>query len=131
MRRPEPQRQIGMRLFLLGGAIAVIAGLSTDIQKTIAAQQTARPDNCAGAVNNQAMISRDQLATFLTISERRPKAEVQDVLQAPYCQLPGLEIRAGVPAERAVYPLAFDPRTWLVVLFEGDEYAGYQLRVLR
>ena len=131
MKRPEPQRQIGMRLFLLGGAIAVMAGLSTDIHKTIAAQRTTRPENCAGAVNAQATISRDQLATFLTISERRPKAEVQDVLQTPYCQLSGLEVRAGVSAERAVYQLAFDPQTWLVVLFEGNEYAGYQLRVLR
>lgn len=131
MKRPSPQRQIGMRLFLLGGAIAVIAGLSTDIQETIAAQRSSRPESCAGDLNPQAKISRDQLATFLTISEREPKVQVQDVLQTPYCQLPSLEVRAGVAAERAVYQLAFDPQTWLVVLFEGNEYAGYQLQVLR
>jgi len=131
MKRPDPQRQIGMRLLLLGGAIAMIAGLSTNIRETIAAQRTARPENCVGEVNSQTSISRDQLATFLTISERSPKIDVQNVLQAPYCQLPGLEVRAGVAAERAVYQLAFDPQTWLVVLFEGNEYAGYQLQVLR
>ncbi len=131
MKRPSPQRQLGMRLFLLGGAVAVIAGLSSDIHQTIAAQRSPRPENCTGAPNAQATLSRDQLATFLTISERSPKVEVQEVLQAPYCQLTHLEVRAGVTAERAVYPLAFDPQTWLVVLFEGNEYAGYQLQVLR
>lgn len=132
MKRPEPQRQLGMRLFLLGGALAVIAGLTMDIRETIAANGVnRRPENCTGTVNPDAVISRDQLATFLTISERGAKATVQDVLQVPYCQLPALEVRAGVPAERAVYRLAFDPQTWLVVLFEGDEYAGYQFRISR
>lgn len=128
----EPRPQFGMRLFLLGGALAVIAGLTIDLQEMIAIQQAnRRPENCAGAVNADAAISRDQLATFLTVSERGSKATVQDILQIPYCQLPGIEVRAGVPAERAVYQLAFDPQTWLVVLYEGEEYAGYQFRVLR
>ena len=131
MKQPDSPRQIGVRLFLLGGAIAVIAGLSTDIRETIAAQRTTRPENCVGEVNSQATISRDQLATLLTIAERGPTIDVQDVQQAPYCQLSSLEVRAGVTAERAVYRLAFDPQTWLVVLFEGNEYAGYQLRLLR
>ncbi|WP_179228673.1 hypothetical protein [Leptolyngbya ohadii] len=51
--------------------------------------------------NANVIISREQLAQFLTISER------------------------------AVYPLAFDRQTWLVVLYEGEEYAGYQFRVQR
>lgn len=130
--RAEPRPQIGMRLFLLGGALAVIAGLTLDLREMIAIERAnRRPDNCAGTVNADAAISRDQLATFLTVSERGSKATVQDILQMPYCQLPGIEVRAGVPAERAVYRLAFDPQTWLVVLYEGEEYAGYQFRVLR
>lgn len=128
----EPRPQFGMRLFLLGGALAVIAGLTIDLQEMISIQRAnRRPENCAGAVNADAAISRDQLATFLTVSERGSKATVQDILQIPYCQLPGIEVRAGVPAERAVYQLAFDPQTWLVVLYEGEEYAGYQFQVLR
>lgn len=130
--RSESRPQIGMRLFLFGGALAVIAGLTLDLREMIAIERAnRRPDNCAGAVNADAAISRDQLATFLTVAERGSKATVQDILQMPYCQLPGIEVRAGVPAERAVYRLAFDPQTWLVVLYEGEEYAGYQFRVLR
>lgn len=131
-KRPEPSRQIGMRLFLLGGAVAAVAGLTMDIQKVISMEKLNRRfENCAGPVNSNATISREQLATFLTVSERGSKATVQDILRIPYCELPGLEVRAGIPAERSVYRLAFDPQTWLVVLYEGDEYAGYQFQVLR
>lgn len=132
MKRPDPQRQFGMRLFLMGGALAVVAALTMDIQETIAAKvANRRPENCVGTVNPNAAVSRDQLASFLTIAERGSKTAVQEILQTPYCQLPSLEVRAGVPAERAVYRMAFDPQTWLVVLFEGSEYAGYQFRVAR
>lgn len=124
--------QIGLRLFLLGGALAVLAALTMDVRQGISWQRPERqPDNCAGEIQPDATISRDQLAAFLTISERDSKATVQNILQAPYCQLSSLEVRAGVPAERAVYRLAFDPQTWLVVLYEGEEYAGYQFYVLR
>ncbi len=130
--RSEPRPQIGMRLFLFSGALAVIAGLSLDLREMIAIERAnRRPESCAGAINANAVISRDQLATFLTVSERGAKSTVQDILQMPYCQLPEIEVRAGVPAERAIYRLAFDPQTWLVVLYEGEEYAGYQFRVLR
>ncbi|MBF2050993.1 MAG: hypothetical protein EDM05_027535 [Leptolyngbya sp. IPPAS B-1204] len=131
-KRPEPHQQLGMRLFLMGGALAVIAGLTMDVRESISFERAnRRPENCAGTVNADATISREQLASFLTIPERGTKTAVLDILQMPYCQLPNLEIRAGVPAERSVYRLAFDPQTWLVVLFEGEEYAGYQFRVMR
>jgi hypothetical protein len=130
-RHPESHHSIGLRLLLLGGAVAVIAGLTLDAQKMLALNQIRRPENCVGQINPNAMVSRDQLAMFLTVPERDAKAKVKDILQASYCELPGLEVRAGVPAERSVYRLAFDPQTWLVVLYEGDEYAGYQFQVRR
>lgn len=130
-RRPEPQHSFGIRLFLLGGALAVIAGLTVDTQKMLALNQTRRPENCVGQVNPNATVSRDQLAMFLTVSERDTRTKVQDILQMPYCELASLEVRAGVPAERSVYRMAFDPQTWLVVLYEGEEYAGYQFQVRR
>jgi hypothetical protein len=46
-------------------------------------------------------------------------------MNAPYCRLSELEVRAGVRAQREAYPLAFDPQTWFVVLYEGDQYTGY------
>jgi hypothetical protein len=88
-----------------------------------------RTESCQGAVTDGVVISREKLAEFLTISERDARSRVEELLQAPYCQLPNLEVRAGVPAERMVYPLAFDPRTWLIVLYEGDEYAGYRFLI--
>lgn len=130
--RSKPQPQLGMKLFLLGGALAVMAGLVLDMRDAISNEHAnRRPENCIGEVQADATISRDQLATFLTITERSDQAMVQDILQTPYCQLSSLEVRAGIPAERAVYRLAFDPQTWLIVLYEEEEYAGYQLRVLR
>ncbi|MCU0526190.1 MAG: hypothetical protein MUF72_15335 [Elainella sp. Prado103] len=130
-KRLDPQRQIGMRLFLMGGALAVIAGLTMDMREVISMEQRRQPENCVGDVQPTAAISREQLATFLTVSERGTKTVVQNILQMPYCMLSPLEVRAGVPAERSVYQLAFDPQTWLIVLYEGEEYAGYQFRVLR
>jgi hypothetical protein len=90
---------------------------------------TRRTETCEGAVTEGVVISRQQLAEFLTISERDARSRVEEVLKAPYCQLPNLSVRAGVVSERKVYPLAFDPRTWLIVLYEGDEYAGYRFLI--
>lgn len=89
-------------------------------------QSQSHPETCQGTVNVEAQVSREQLAQLLTVPERDSKARVQDILKEPYCQLPGLTIRAGVTAERDIYPLDFDPQTRLVILYEGDEYAGYR-----
>lgn len=119
----------GVGAIVVAGVIVGLAALLMDVQRVVPFDRlVSRPENCQGEVNEGVVISREQLAQFLAISERDSKAKVEQVLQAPYCQLPSLEIRAGAAAERAVYPLAFDPQTWLVVLYEGDEYAGYQFR---
>jgi hypothetical protein len=117
-----------LRLLPIAGLAAVAVGLLMDIGRTSSADAGRTTEVCMGEVNDGVIISREQLAAFLTISERDRKARVQELLQTPYCHLPNLEIRAGVPAERVVYPLAFDPNTWLVVLYEEEEYAGYQFR---
>lgn len=117
-----------VRLLPIVGLAAVVAGLMLDVGRTTPSRASSAPETCVGEVNSDVVLSREQLAAFLTISERDAKAKVQELLQKPYCNLSNLEIRAGVPAERAVYPLAFDPKTWLVVLYEEDEYAGYQFR---
>jgi hypothetical protein len=120
---------IGMQGIVITGMVVGLAALLMDVQRVVPFDRLAnRPENCQGEVNEGVVISREQLAQFLAISERDTKAKVEQVLQAPYCQLPSLEIRAGAASERAVYPLAFDPQTWLVVLYEGEEYAGYQFR---
>jgi hypothetical protein len=127
----EPQSPI-LRLLPVGGLAAVVLGLMMDINRNgfvndfVPSNRSS--ETCQGDVQQNVIISREQLAAFLTVSERDSKAQVQSILQSPYCYLSNLEVRAGVQAERAVYPLAFDPKTWLVVLYEGEEYVGYQFR---
>ena len=83
-------------------------------------------DRCENIVQSDAKLSREQLASLLTIPERDTKDRVRQVVEKPYCKLPELNVRSGVMAEREAYPLAFDPKTQLVILYENDEYAGYR-----
>lgn len=130
MERVELMDHPLLRLLPIGGLVAIVFSLAMDVNRSSFSRVNPTPEACTGAINSTVNISREQLAAFLTISERDAKQRVQDILQTPYCYLPGLEVRAGVQAERAVYPLAFDPKTWLVVLYEEDEYAGYQFRFM-
>ncbi len=124
-----------LKILLLGGIFLTVGVLGSDLRRvggwsnwlSNSVSKSHHPiETCQGEIHADVNLSREKLAEFLAVSEREPKAKVQDILQQSYCQLPPIEIRAGVPAERQVYPLAFDPDTWLVVLYEGDEYAGYR-----
>lgn len=86
---------------------------------------------CQQLVQPQAALSRESLLQLLAIPERESAQTVRAVVSEPYCTLPPIEIRAGVASEREVFPLAFDPQTWLVVLYEDGEYAGYAFHVNR
>jgi hypothetical protein len=82
--------------------------------------------SCEEFVQTEATLSREQLAQLLTIPERDSKERVREVVAEPYCRLAALTVRAGVNAEREAYPLEFDPKTQLVILYEDNEYAGYR-----
>jgi hypothetical protein len=119
-----------IKLLLIGALLLPIVGiLLMDVRQGNPFSNARRVESCQGTVTEGVVISREKLAEFLTISERDARSRVEELLQAPYCQLPSLEVRAGIPAERMVYPLAFDPKTWLIVLYEGDEYAGYRFLI--
>jgi len=105
-----------------------LVGLLIDVRDIGSAEQP-NPQVCQGETRSEVVVSRQQIAQLLTIPERDSKAKVEAILKQPYCQLPSLEVRAGVAADRVAYPLSFDPQTWLVILYEGDEYAGYEFRV--
>lgn len=121
---------VGMQSLMIAGMVVGLAALLLDVRHLLPLNALGdRPQDCQGEVNQNVVISREQLAQFLTVSERDSKAKVEQILQSPYCLLPSLDVRAGATAERAVYPLAFDRETWLVVLYEGEEYAGYQFRL--
>lgn len=83
---------------------------------------------CIRQEQPKSLVSRDQLKKLLETDLQAPKATVQGFLNAPYCVLSPGKTEAGLPAEREAYPLEFDPQTWLVVLYDGDRYVGYDFR---
>lgn len=116
-----------LKPLLAGGLMFALVGLLMDVRGVLPNQiSTVNRDSCQDVVNADVVVSREQLAQLLTVPERDTKARVREILKEPFCRLPGLQIRAGVTAEREEYPLAFDPQTRLVILYEGDEYAGYR-----
>ena len=130
---PTSQPQPWLKPLLVGGLLITLASLRLDFAEMVpsalmgaAATPNRNSLSCTTVVQADSQISREQLAQLLAIPERDPKARVHDLLADPYCQLPSLEIRAGVMAERVAYPLAFDPAIQLVILYENDEYAGYR-----
>lgn len=105
-----------------------LLGLMTDVQTRKPPSVDARPfRGCNNDIQESVTLSREQLAHILTIPERDSKDKIRDMFETPYCTLPSVEVRSGVNAEREVYPLSFAPKTWLILLFEGNEYAGYRI----
>jgi len=115
--------------WLAGGLVFAVLGLAVDfqgLQDWLTTEPAIQSSRCEAIVQADTLLSRKQLAEFLTIPERDTKARVREVVAEPYCRMPQLNVRSGVVAEREVYPLAFDPSTQLVILYEGEEYAGYR-----
>lgn len=119
-----PKPLVAISLAMIFGALL----LDFDKLKAVipSVNSIAQQDNCSQVVSDQAKLSREQLANLLTIPERDAKSKVRQIVSEPYCQLPTLKVRSGVEAEREAYPLAFDPGTNLVILYENNEYAGYR-----
>jgi hypothetical protein len=129
MRRPLRRQRHRPKLssrWLLAGASGLALGTTLlNVGQWFQAQAAASQDLCQEVKQSTATLSREQLAKLLAIAERSNRQEVKKVVSEPYCILPALEVRAGVQADREAYPLAFDPKTWLVMLYEGEEYVGY------
>lgn len=129
MTAPKPQVST-FNVLLAGGLMFTLLGLMMDVQGSKPKTEEVREfRGCEGDVQTEVVVSREQLAQVLTIPERDARDKVRQILAEPYCVLPSVEVRSGVKAEREVYPLAFDSKAWLVILFEGDEYAGYRISV--
>jgi hypothetical protein len=120
-RKRKPRRQV--KYLLAGGSMLAIVGVLVDLKNVF--QPPPDPNVCQEVVQAQSVLSRDELSRLLNVPERDNKSAVREIVSEPYCTLPDVEIREGVTAEREAYPLAFDPQTWFVVLYEGEEYAGY------
>ncbi len=108
--------------FLLAAASLMLFSLPNQTARV-------RPVNpalfCEEMVLPKAQLSGEQLAKLLTVPEPAARTKVQEILKQPYCRLPSLSVRVGAITDRDAYPLAFDPQTWLVVLYEGENYVGY------
>ncbi|TVP69280.1 MAG: hypothetical protein EA342_03755 [Leptolyngbya sp. LCM1.Bin17] len=117
--------------FLAGGLLLALIGLVFDFQgarRWWSASGVAATPSCEAIVRSDAQLSREQLAKLLTVPERGSKETVREIVAEPYCRMASLPVRSGVTAEREAYPLAFDPSTQLIILYENDEYAGYRFR---
>lgn len=127
MRRPKRSGQVKRRkrvgVFVSGVLTLLSFGMGLGFRYQ--AEAAASKELCQEEVAAKVVLSRTQLGQLLTVPERAKRQAVQAIVQEPYCTMPEIEVRSGVKAEREAYPLAFDPNTWLVLLYEGDEYAGY------
>lgn len=144
MPQPQPTKtRRSVKPLIAGGLIFSLIGLLLDVNgiKTLLSDPIvfARTpimgkalehlsEDCTTEIVSTAQLSRQQLLELLSIPERDTKARIRQIVAEPYCQLSALNIRAGVKAEREAYPLAFDPNTTLVILYENDEYAGYRFK---
>lgn len=121
--RPQPRQVI-----VAGGSMLALAALLISPNLNKEKVQETEAFTCIRQEQPKAVVSRDQVKKLLETELQAPKATVQEFLQTPYCVLSPGKTEAGLPADREAYPLAFDPQTWLVVLYEGDRYAGYDFR---
>jgi hypothetical protein len=115
---------------VVGVGVLVAFGWQFDLRPVIP-EDTALQEHsltCQEIVQPKAALSREQLAKLLSTPERSQRRNVQAILKEPYCRLPSLSIRAGAKTEREMYPLAFDPQTSLVVVYEGETYVGYGVK---
>ncbi|MEM1280749.1 MAG: hypothetical protein AAGG53_12195 [Cyanobacteria bacterium P01_H01_bin.152] len=136
-RQPRVRRRVARRsprsYLLAGGSMLALAALVVGPKPMMNRSVDSATDRvvCQETVQAKSVLSRAELSELLAISERAPKADVQAVIEEPYCTLPPVEVREGVTAQRVAYPLEFNPETWFVVLYEGDEYAGFDFSFSR
>lgn len=115
------------RVLAIGSTVLLAGALMMDVNilPSFGIRKGAGGD-CKRTVQSNARLTEPQLAKLLTIPEGSTKQRVREALQEPFCEMDSLQVRAGATAQREAYPLEFDNQTWLVVLYEGDQYAGYR-----
>jgi hypothetical protein len=130
--KPRGSGRFSLKHYLVGGICLVSVGLmleQSDVRLPSGvmaiAGQLSPPERCIKVVQGQATLSRESLAKLLTVTEGTSRAQIQAIVKQPYCKLPSLTVRVGETTQREAYPLAFKPDTWLVVIYEGDRYAGF------
>jgi hypothetical protein len=116
----------GLGIWIMGSLVLAGLVLLLDPSRVISRWSGGDNSQCQEVVQPQSILSREQLVKLLAIPERSAKSKIRQILREPYCYLASLKIRAGVLSQREAYPLEFDTDMWLVILYEGEEYAGYR-----
>lgn len=114
----------GVKYVLAGGSVVAAFGMLADPSGVLSSLSPVK-DVCQEVVQSRRVLSREELSRLLAIPEGSNREQVRQTLKQPYCKLQASNRIAGGTAQREAYPLAFDPQTWLVVLYEGDQYTGY------
>lgn len=118
-------RPFNRKQLLAGGAALLALGLFADL-RGLSFWSTKMGDELCPSTSSQGKLTEQQVAKLLTVAEGDQKTKIREIVREPACKLPTLPVRAGSMAEREVYALSFDPQTSIVVLYEGDQYAGYR-----
>lgn len=127
-RSHPPRRQRGRqpgKFILAGGSMLALAAV---LVNPGAKAPPTDGDVCQQQIESRTVLSRDQLSELLAAPESSSKSQIRKIVNDPYCILSPANVQAGVEADREAYPLAFDPQTWLIVLYQNDEYAGYDFK---
>lgn len=112
---------------IAGLSVLLAIGLLSDLYGWPARRdRPSRASECQKIVSQEVQLTKEQLLKLLVIAEGNKRDRIRQILPTPYCTLPTLQIRAGAQSQREAYPLAFDPTTWLIILYEGDQYTGYR-----
>jgi hypothetical protein len=123
--RPQRPRPASRKALVAGSSMVALAALWITPNLNRLTTPRVSQDNCLKLEQVQNFVSRDRLKKLLEIEPQAAKATVQEVLKEPYCVLEPTTGQADGPVEREAYPLEFDPSTWLVVLYNNDQYSGY------
>jgi hypothetical protein len=129
METPGSWRLMSKRV-MVGGSVLLAIGLMMDQfgWPSLGGRKSVG-QSCQEVVRSQATLTQKQLAQLLAVPEGDKKERIREIIKEPYCKLQSLQIRAGATAQREAYPLEFDRSTWLVILYEGEQYTGYRFAV--
>ncbi len=114
-------------VLLAGGSMLALAALvvTPSMNQTTDSSSVGSRDVCIKQIDDQALISRDELKELLDLEQQSPQAQVQEIVESPHCVLEAKIGENGTRLEREAYPLEFDPQTWFVVQYQDGKYAGF------
>jgi hypothetical protein len=124
---PRRSRGAAAPYVLAGSSMVALAALvvTPAMDNAPDAVSTPASDVCIKQIDNQSLISRDELKQVLDLAPSVSQASVQAIVQQPHCVLEPRTGENDVQVERQAYPLEFDPQTWFVLLYRDGNYAGY------